>query len=685
MGTIGSASAKPYDFGGIVDDVYSQYVGTLLNNNGANAANNNTFVDSSSAPFTITRAGNVGQGRRSPFAPQGYSWFIGQNNYYPQTLAGGPVISPTVTFTIEAWVFIHNPITTGEYFSVIANNTNGFNSPIYYMFGVNSKRQATFVWTDVNGVQEYSHPTQVPLNTWTYIQVTSTSGALGIGVNGVKTNTPFYTRTTLTTPTSLIAQFVYGVVRQYTPGGYIAGLRVSNVVRPYTLPNGYFSSDSDTRLLCAQTNRFNDVGPNNIPFTVNNYPSTYPFTPFNAAPAWTQAANGGSAQFAGDASTYLSVPDNANLELGSGNWCIEAWLMPQTASGNAPAICKRANSASVGSFILQRQGTTLNFYLSSNGTTYDIVNGTSLGSLLQLSWYHVAIYRIGNAVYGSLNGTITTLYNSTAFTVTNVTSPTYIGGDSDGNPWVGMIGPIRQMVGGVPTGYSSTSCPVPTAPFTNDANTKLLLLFSNGNVVDTNNKTSLGTNSGMNLSTAQTKFSTAALNFTGATYGTIGYGPNFSSLALGGGDFTLELWLWATNFVSGRFFLDVYNNNSASRYGIKTDITTGIWTFFGSGSSAISTSTVALTGSTWTHLAITRVGTTLRLFQNGAQVAQRNNYTQFTSFDSTNAYFGTDGGSVGTSPALGYISNFRVTRGIARYTGNFTLPLSAYPTFIPKA
>lgn len=697
MGSLGSAAARQYDFGGIAEDVYIANVGHLQLNNGANTANNNTFLDSGTgnggSPFTVTRTGtSIGQGRLSPFAPQGYCWNVQQNNF--NIFIGNQIVSPiltigpTSTFTIEGWMFLAGGMSTTEQMApMIANNSTAFNSFINWGIGINNRRQATFQWRDVNGIQTYSHPLLTDAQTWVYIQVTANNGALQIAVNGQVARNPIFTRSTLTSPATTVATLQFGTAREYTPGVFIAGLRISNIVRPFVLPNQYYTSDANTLLLCCQSNRFIDLSSNNVQISTNNYPNAPAFVPFNRSNTWTQAANAGSAQFDGTPSTFLSVADNANLELGSGDWCIELWLQINSiAAGAYTLLSKRLDNANVGAFLLDRSGNNLRFYLSSNGTAWNIVNGVTIASLMApQTWINIAIYRIGNAVYSAVNGVVTNRYSGAAFTVFNTATPNYIGADSNANWWAGLLGPMRWTIGSVPAGFTTTAAPVPTAPYTNDTNTKLLLLFSNGNIFDTQNRTSINTGAGMNLSTAQTRFSTAALNFNN-NYGIFGFGPNIAlNSSNTGGDFTVEMWVWINNFASGRFIMDIYNNNASTRLGFKTDITTGVLSVFGTGSTSIRSTASGVPAATWLHIAVSRKSNALRFFVNGAQQGTTiTNSTQAYVFDSTSAYLGTDGGALGTSNMLGYISNFRITRGIGRYTQNFTIPRGAFPTFTPR-
>ncbi len=80
--------------------------------------------------------------------------------------------------------------------------------------------------------------------------------------------------------------------------------------------------------------------------------------------------------------------------------------------------------------------------------------------------------------------------------------------------------------------------------------------------------------------------------------------------------------------------------------------------------------------TTWTHIAFSRNSGTNRLFVNGTSVATNtNSWTQ--TFTSTNVLL--IGQTIGQDrPFDGYIDELRITRGVARYTANFTAPTSTF-------
>jgi hypothetical protein len=86
-----------------------------------------------------------------------------------------------------------------------------------------------------------------------------------------------------------------------------------------------------------------------------------------------------------------------------------------------------------------------------------------------------------------------------------------------------------------------------------------------------------------------------------------------------------------------------------------------------------------MAANTWYHIAVTRSGNTFRSFVNG--VVEKTFTVSGTIFsDATIPYnIGRTAYQSGNFYYNGYMDDFRITRGYARYTGNFTPPTSALP------
>ena len=89
------------------------------------------------------------------------------------------------------------------------------------------------------------------------------------------------------------------------------------------------------------------------------------------------------------------------------------------------------------------------------------------------------------------------------------------------------------------------------------------------------------------------------------------------------------------------------------------------------------TGTTTVTNNAWHHIAVTRSGTTVKLWLDGVQ--EGSTYTSSATYcgNGTYTYIGSvsDGnGMMGFGTTVAYLDNLRITKGVARYTGTFTPP-----------
>ena len=161
--------------------------------------------------------------------------------------------------------------------------------------------------------------------------------------------------------------------------------------------------------------------------------------------------------------------------------------------------------------------------------------------------------------------------------------------------------------------------------------------------------------------------------------------PLSSDFNFGAGDFTVEAWVYVHTAKTASIF---GTNNSGSNQGYELDVfDDGSVRFYSGNGSAYNFTTLGaqtaagvVSAQTWTHIVASRQGGTLRLFVNGVLSVSNTSFTH-TITDSTIAPdIGNDGRSTGTSYHLhGYISNLRICKGHAVYTGNFTVPTRELP------
>jgi len=416
-----------------------------------------------------------------------------------------------------------------------------------------------------------------------------------------------------------------------------------------------------------QNNTFLDSSTNN--FTITRNPATGPnaptqgtFSPFSQT-GWSNYFDG--------TSDYLTVNDNAALELGSSNFCLEFMYYP-TSSANTDFVTKRVNAASYGLIIVQT-GLALNFWLSSSGSSWDLFNNAVLGSVTLNAWNHLAIYRIGNAWYSSLNGTITTLSASLSGSVVNNAANWNIGGNNYASGSViGYLSNFRLVIGS--SVYTSTSAPIPTAPLTAVTNTQLLTCQSNRFVDNSTNNfavTPTGNTTVVPFSPFNPTSAWSASTVGGSGYfdGTGDYltVANNAAFNFGTGDFTVEFWFYAlAPAANSRFLSNAAYNASGIDISWESGSTRIVW--------YISSTPYVIPlpdRYAWHHVAFTRSGTTLNTYINGARA---NTYTNSSNITSANV-LGIGAESGGTNVTNSYISNLRLVKGTALYTGaTYTVP-----------
>ena len=157
-----------------------------------------------------------------------------------------------------------------------------------------------------------------------------------------------------------------------------------------------------------------------------------------------------------------------------------------------------------------------------------------------------------------------------------------------------------------------------------------------------------------------------------------GSGTGSGTYTFGTSDYTVELWARWTLITGDQTLFDMRPASTNGNYLVLHKDTTTIGFYFNSGE-RINGGTIAV--DTWYHIALCRVSGTTRLFIDGTQVGS--DYTDSNSYlsDSTTAYrIGLS--SFGTGQMSGYLGPGRITKGVGRYSANFTRPGWIFPLHI---
>ena len=213
--------------------------------------------------------------------------------------------------------------------------------------------------------------------------------------------------------------------------------------------------------------------------------------------------------------------------------------------------------------------------------------------------------------------------------------------------------------------------------------TELLLPFDGVNgattTSDLSNKNHTLTFGGTaQLSTAQSKFGGTSLLLDGnSDY--VNAGGSNSSFTWGTSDFTIECWIYLNSIGA---YENIFSHSSPS-VGIEwgLDGSSGFKIYMGGGSWFVNgtvTSSSGISTGQWIHVALVRNGSNFDTYVNGTKGGTTASSATSISAPSNNPYIGCNRGTGGFID--GYIDDFRITIGRARYTSSFTAPTTAHLT-----
>jgi len=683
LSTIGAASGRAFGFTRSVittaTDAFFNRVTLLLPGNGTNGAQNNTFLDSSANAFTITRNGNTTQGTFTPFSATGWGNFFNGSTDYLSNLSNALVTSSTTTFTVEVWVYLTaNPPANGNGISAMCSLDGQPTGPTNYLsFGPMDDRKLKLFWFD-GAVKNANGATALNLNTWNHIACVVNSNAIQFYVNGVADT--MSGTTTLTNRSGSQNNFSIGSSSAGYITGYLSNFRVTTTAvyttgfNPSTVP---LTAITNTRILTCQSNRFVDNSTNAFSLTVNGTPSVQAVAPFAPQFQYTPTVIGGSGFFDGSGD-YLTTPSDAALSFGTGDFSEEFWIYLTTT----PATFQRP---------LQYSDDRDNIVVESGNFNFFDGSASTISAATTGQWFHLCVTRVSGTLRGFVNGR---LGFTRSGTYNSGTRSLALGATSGGaNPLGGYTSNYRIVKGGIPSAYSTSSTTVgaqiftpPTAPFTGSesltaGSVSLLLNFTNAGITDATSKNVLETVGNAQISTSVVKYGSGSMAFDGS--GDYLIAPDSENFRLGTGNFTIEFWINAS--ASGTYNQVIGTLTSGTeegtwRIGNRFNSTNSIYFARGTGSGFNEiVYTVNVNDGVWHHVACVRNNGVIFMYVDGvAQTASSGSTSIAGTCSSANrlwvGYNGRDNAYL-----TGYLDDVRVTKGIARYTANFTPPTAALP------
>lgn len=650
----------------IVVDPYWPYVTALLPGTGANGGTNNTFVDSSSFNAALTRFNTLTQGTFNPYSPTYSVFFDGTGDSL--TVASNAAFQlGTGDFTFETWIY---PTALG-----VNNKNNIINIGTFstgLMLRVNGTTTGLQVF--ILGTQVVATTTGLTANNWNHVALVRNGSACTIYINGAVNGT--FTDSSNISPataTVTIGTAAHTTGEDFT--GYMSNYRLVKGTAVYTAaftpPTTPLTAIANTSLLTCQSNRFNDNSTNNFAITRNGNVSIQAFQPFNFTVPYAAGTMGGSSRSNGSNDYLQTTSALSQLNPAGGDFTIEFWVYP-TASSRQDWFNLQATNNRI--TIFYNTG-VVNYATSVSGAAATRISYSITAANLIDTWHHVAVCRSGSNTRMFFNGvqvgsTYTTL--DTFFSDLQLT----LMRDPNGSTYAaGYMSNFRMLKG---TALYTTTFTPPATPLTAVANTSILLNFTNGAVIDnaiTNDCVTIDTTQ---ISTAQSKFGAGSIAFDG-TNDYLSF-PASRGYDFASGDWTVECWVYFSSVANAPH---IWQIGSAAGTRFNLFLTGGVLNVYSSGTTVLASLTPLSTGQ-WYHLAVTYVAasTATRLFIDGTLNTSTSSYSAFPKNSGTltlalgwQPYAGAAGDYLN-----GYMNDFRITKGVARYTSSFTPPGTPFPT-----
>tara|TARA_R110002072_G_scaffold186457_1_gene343346 strand:- start:3101 stop:5155 length:2055 start_codon:yes stop_codon:yes gene_type:complete len=669
--------------GGAEPDPNFNQVSLLLNGDGPDGGQNNTYTDSSVNDLTLSATSDITQGSFNPFGDNWSNLFDGGVGGDNLVLANTGTTIGTGDFTIEGW-FYFNGIGAGTVYTILDGRTGADTSNLMWA------QEGNGSWSILNGaggtISSGWTSSTFTEGQWYHIAQTRTGGTSRFFVNGVLTGSP--------ADSSDYNSQQYTIGGRYAPNGsnltgYLSNFRIvagtALYTSAFTPPTAPLTNITGTLVLTCQSYGFKDASTNDFAITVNVTPKVTKFSPFAPTASYNASSLGGSAYFPNTTTSstghQFSTPATADLDIGSGDFTIECFYYPTSIQNYSRVLQFNetwANINAAGLAYTSPTGGKLSFI------AYGIANPvvTTNNDMELFCWYHIAVTRTGNEFAMYLDGVKqTSTYTSSSEIFPTSTpilyvgnGPTSVGGYS---PLQGYVANTRVVKG---TAVYSTDFTPPTAPVTAVSGTAALINFADAAIPDYSTQNNVNTTGNADISTAVVKYGTGSLAFDGTgDYLDLPVSP---TLSFGDADFTIEGWMNVAS-IDGTYRcimligapVQVYSRNGTIEcYFNDTDNTSSYIVVDLQGPAS------SITANTWHYFTVVRNGTTFTAYIDGVAGTPITGVTAAVATSAIGASIGLYS-VTGQYPFAGYIDDFRITKGLARYTSTFTPPEAALPTF----
>ena len=607
----------------------------------------------------------------APSSTNGSAYFNPNNRLSMVNWAYNQNFNLGTTWTMECWIF---PTVGGASSRIMGMEGNVVANFAQFFLSINASNQLVMTNRPTTGGAVSSITGTISLirmNEWTHVAVANNAGVCKIFINGVLNGTnnafPAFGDPTLYVGFGGSANGSYQSGVDWFPG-YISNVKIVKGAALYTAtftpPTSPLTADANTVLLTAQynahsrNNSFNDSSGLDVPMgSLGGGFQVTQFSPFMPSQYSSSVYFNGSTD-------YISAPSNAAFTFGTGDFTVEAWVNSTAAFAASTRM------------LSQNTGGMNVFPNASGNMIYSAYGGgvliTSTTACVLNTWYHVAVTRVSGTTRLFINGNLEGTFNSDT---NNYTSTSFlIGTDNGTNKWTGYMSNVRVIKG---SGIYTAAFTPSTTPLTAVANTSLLACQSVYFADKSTNNFAL-TLTGTPAILPINPFSPYPVNSGSSAYISAAYaGATLSSTYSLPGDFTLEFWAYPTNVTAAQCSLFGLGQTATPNNGFDVYFDTNGSINMFSNSAMVSTGAAGvIKNNQWHHIAVVRIGTSLKIYVNGASAGVATNSTAFVGTATAPLTIGGAYTSAGTWQATGtfYMTNVRLVNGTGVYTTTFTPP-----------
>jgi hypothetical protein len=375
----------------------------------------NRFVDNSVNALAASVTTSPSVQAFSPFAPTaaystanvGSSLYLDGTGDYLQATSGVSTQFDTGSaFTVECWVYQLSYASDGNIFGVSGstvdwNATTGiylnwytYSGNLYWQTSLGNGQAVSLITATLPGINQWHHFA---------VGFNGTTTRMWINGTSVGTSTQGYTRPSGTNRwqvgstgggASILNGYISGL--RYVKGTDVYGVGNSSI----TVPTAPLTNIANTSLLLNFTNAgIFDQTAKNVLETVGD-----------AKVSTAQYKYGTGSMYFDGTGDFLTIPDNINLRMGTGNFTMEFWWYPVSIAGYQTPLDKGYTGAGALLFQTGNGDGRLIIYASGSGV---ITSNTAVSTN---TWTHVALVRNSSTMTLYQNGnSVGSVSNSTDF------------------------------------------------------------------------------------------------------------------------------------------------------------------------------------------------------------------------------------------------------------------------------